>query len=739
MFFDWHQFHRSNTVTPAVVDPRRRMLLCLAGFAAVLLLIFGRVVQLEVSQGAGFRAEAMRPIEKTIVLPAARGRILARDGTVLAYDRTIHAVAVEYRWLQEPPDERWLRNTIRLRLPKSDRKNAAKVAAEKAKLLAERGDLAKRLAKLCDLSPEQWKARTRKIQSRIERIAESANLRRPAAVAQAEKADDSWAIRIRRLLLDDPPTPRIVVKEELEPQVVVEDVGPAVVSEISSHADRYPGTRIMDLTRRTYPKTTLAAHVLGHLGARDENDPAVHPPLSQDPVGQTFLSAEPVGRMGVEKQYEADLQGRPGAAVEQTDRSGHLVTSYRRAEPVAGRDVELTIDLPLQQTAEQLLNSALQRRALSASYSSRSARGTDGSRSPHAEREEYVPEKTPDPFSGAVAVMDVRSGAILAVASAPAFDPNLFAGDDEERLTALLSDPSKPLFDRVSQMAIPPGSAFKTLTAVALLESGAVRPQTPFSCQGYLHHPDRQRCEIYVRQQIGHGEVTLADALAVSCNVYFFHFAGRMGPRPLIDWAERFGFGRPTGIDLPSEAAGTIPCPESIRDLEGHAWRTTDTQSMAVGQSSLTVTPLQMLRMMAAVANDGWLVTPHVARGQGAEARGQGRRGEGRGARDEPRQRVAVSQRTLQAVREGLLRVVADPNGTAHGTVYLESTAIAGKTGTAETGEDRLSHAWFVGYAPADEPKVAFVVVLEHAGSAATSAGPIVKRLVVRMEQLGIL
>jgi penicillin-binding protein 2 len=739
MFFDWQQFQRSNAVTPAVVDPRRRMLICLVGFAALLLLVFGRIVQLEVSHGAGFRAEAMRPIEKTIVLPAPRGRILARDGTVLAYDRTIHALAVEYRWLQEPPDERWLRNTVRSRLPKSDRKNAAKVAAENAKLLAERGDLAKRLAKLCGLSPEQWNARTRKIQSRIERIAESANLRRPAAVAEAEKADDSWAIRVRRLLLDDPPTPRIVVKEELEPQVVVEDVAPAVVSEISGHGDRYPGTKIVDLTRRTYPKTTLAAHVLGHLGARDEKDPTGQESLpkapvgqTKAPVGQTFLSAEPVGRMGVEKQYEADLQGRPGTAIEQTDRSGRLVTSYRRAEPVAGRDVELTIDLPLQQTAEQLLNGALQRRAMSSPYSSRSARGTDRNRPPHAEREEYGPEKTPDPFSGAVAVMDVRSGAILAVASAPAFDPNLFAGDDEERLTALLSDPLKPLFDRLSHMAIPPGSAFKTLTAVALLESGAVQPETPFSCRGYLHHPDRQRCEIYVRQHIGHGEVTLAEALAVSCNVYFFHFAGRMGPRPLIDWAERFGFGRPTGIDLPSEAAGTIPCPENIRDLEGHTWRTTDTQSMAVGQSSLAVTPLQMLRMMAAVANGGWLVTPHVARGQGAEVRGQG-------ARDEGRQRVAVTQRTLHAVREGLLRVVADPNGTAHGTVYIKSTAIAGKTGTAETGEDRLSHAWFVGYAPADEPKVAFVVVLEHAGGAATAAGPVAKRLVVRMEQLGIL
>ena len=307
--------------------------------------------------------------------------------------------------------------------------------------------------------------------------------------------------------------------------------------------------------------------------------------------------------------------------------------------------------------------------------------------------------------------------------------PEPSSGDANE-LAALMSDRAKPLFDRTSRMAIPPGSAFKTLTALALLESATVQPQTPFSCRGYLHDPDRQRCELFVRQGIGHGNVTLPDALAVSCNVYFFHFAGLMGPRPLFDWAERFGFGRPTGVDLPGEASGTLPCPENIRQLEGHAWRTADTQAMAVGQSSLRVTPLQMVRMIAAVGNGGWLLTPRVERGQGAE---------GRGTRGEGRERVAVSQRALREVREGLKRVVADPKGPAHDTVYLESTAIAGKTGTAETGEDRASHAWFIGYAPADEPKVAFVVVLEHAGDAATTAGPVAKRLVRRMEELGIL
>ena len=710
-------------MTPAVVDPRRRLRICLVGFAAMLLVVFARVVQLEVTQGAGFRAEALRPIEKETVLPAPRGRIVARDGTVLACDRTIHAVAVEYRWLQDPPDEQWLRNTVRSRLPKTDRKNVGKLAAEKARVLAQRAELAGSLAKLCGLSSEQWTAKTRTIQARVERISQAANRRRASAVVEPEKADDSWAVRVRRLLLDDPPAPRIVVKEELQAQVVVEDVGPTVVSEINTRGDRYAGAKIVELTRRTYTQGAMAAHVLGHLGPGQEKDAGGQAFLPVDrQTGQTGMSAAPssfrndrVGRMGVERQYDALLQGHPGVAVEQIDRSGRVVASYRREEPVAGRDVELTVNVALQRTAEELLKSALERRLVK--------RGQN-----------YFPQRSSsDPFlsGGAVVVMDVRSGAILAAASAPAFDPNLFSRGDSDELAALMSDRAKPLFDRASRMAIPPGSAFKTLTAVALLESASVKPQTPFSCQGYLNQPDRQRCELYVRQGIGHGEVTLADALSVSCNVYFFHFAGLMGPRPLVDWAGRFGFGRPTGVDLPGEAAGTLPCPENIRELEGHAWRTTDTQSMAIGQGSLTATPLQMLRMMAAVANGGWLVTPHVVE-QGSGVRGQ-RSGSG------GRVPVSLSPHTLDAIREGLRRVVADPKGTAHGTVYMESTAIAGKTGTAETGEDRPSHAWFVGYAPADEPRVAFVVVLEYAGDAATAAGPVVKRLVLRMEQLGIL
>ena len=408
-----------------------------------------------------------------------------------------------------------------------------------------------------------------------------------------------------------------------------------------------------------------------------------------------------MGRIGIERQYEATLRGRRGVAVEQTDHSGRVVASYRPHEPEPGHDIVLTLDAALQRTAEELLESARQRRAI-------------------------VPGAT-QPAGGAIIVMDVRDGAIRAAASSPPFDPNVFTGGQAASLAALLADQTHPLFDRVSNMAIPPGSTFKVLTAAALLQSGVVGPHESFLCRGFLHRPDQQRCDLYVRQGIGHGEVTLADALAVSCNVYFFQFAGQMGPRPLIEWAERCGFGRPTGVDLPGEAAGTVPSPENIRQLEGHGWRTADTQAMAIGQGSLRATPLQVLGMMAAVANGGRRLTPYVAKRHPNPSAAE---------KSSPDPRFV---KVLPAIREGLERAVSDPQGTAHATVYMATIGVAGKTGTAETGGGHLSHAWFAGYVPSEAPKLAFIVVLEHAGEAAAMAGPLAKRLVLRMNELGLL
>lgn len=735
--FDWHRLHLSEATTSGVVDSRRRLRICLGGFVVLLLVVFGRAVQLELSQGAAFRAEATRPLKRTTSLPGIRGRILARDGTVLAYDKRVLALAVHYRYLQQPPDPRWLRFAARARLSPAQREDPQRVAAEQSRVNAQRAQLRRRLARLCNLSAQQWSGRARRIQARVERIAASVNRRRagtsspdgpPWSPARPSGGGSGWPCdlglpgRIGRVLrqalrasLDDPPSAPVIVAEQLDYHVVAEGLPLAVVAEIEGHPGRYPGVKIIQRTRRAYPSVRLAAHVLGHLApvAKKELRPGGEDRYHPDDF---------VGRMGLERQYESLLRGRRGAAVELTDHTGRVVSCYREREPGVGRDLVLTLDPQLQRTAEALLDSALERRLIRPQPAA------------HSEAHGTCPSEAK--AGGAVVVMDVRSGAIRAAASAPRFDPNRFVRGRPSELASLLRAPGHPLFDRATKMALAPGSLFKIVSAAALLEASAVDPDEPFFCRGYLRRPDRKRCAIYRRRGIGHGELALGDALARSCNVYFFHHAGQLGAGPLVDWARRFGFGRPTGVDLPDEAAGVLPRSGSIPGRQDR------THLLAIGQGPLTVTPLQVVRMMAAVANGGQLVTPHVVSRLGLPEL----------AEDEspsqiptdpirvppPRPIAGLKKDTLAVLRQGLERGVADRRGTAHGTVYLDSVAIAGKTGTAETGGGRAEHAWFAGYVPADTPKLAFVVVLEHAGDGATAAGPVAKRLAIRMRQLGM-
>jgi penicillin-binding protein 2 len=474
--------------------------------------------------------------------------------------------------------------------------------------------------------------------------------------------------------------------------------------------------RIVSQSRRHYPHYTLAAHVLGHLGRTDARQLA-GPRDAHHPD-------DPVGQLGVERQYEPWLQGRRGLVIDTIRRDGQLVSSIRKQQPRPGLDLVLSLDLRVQRTAEALLESACQRRTSLAG-------------------------DVPTEAGGAAVVLDVHSGAILAMASWPPFDPNWFSrspavagGPAQGELAALLTDRRRPLFDRATRMAIPPGSVFKVVTAAALLEQQGFDPDSHLHCRGYFKSPGQHRCAIFTRSGLGHGDVALSDALCQSCNVYFFQHASEIGPLAIVDWARQFGFGRRTGIDLPSEAAGHVPQP----DAPGEAWRTGDTLALAIGQGASTATPLQVARMMAAVANGGWLVTPHVVHDLGlpsAPGADPGRSDSDMGGDlpeleiPPPRRIDALHEETLRRLRQSLVRVVADAEGTAHGTLYLEALPMAAKTGTAESGGGREDHAWLAGYAPAGSPKVAFVVVLEHAGGGGIAAGPVARRLVERMQQLG--
>jgi penicillin-binding protein 2 len=707
-YFHWERLSGVSARRPVVADSLRRVRWGFLGFVLLLVVVFGRLIQLEVTQGAAFRAEAAKPLEREHLVPGVRGRILAADGSILACDQGTRALAVHYRWLEEPADPGWLRWMARTKLTRAERRNEQRVAEAKAKVLAERRAMADRVIRQTGISANQWDERARRIRTRVEHIRDSVNRRRKMAfeeqrVLDREAPGTFWArtreavIEILRPSEADRFEP-IRVAEEYDYHVMIDDVSLETVAVIEGAPKDYPAVKLVAQQRRSYPNDKRFAQILGYLGAVETEE------LDSDP---TLHAEARVGRAGLELAYEKALHGTPGAAVERTDRSGRILSTSLQREPTVGRDLLLTVDVSLQQSAETLLEQALRRRAL---------------RSPDARA-----------AGGAIVVLNARTGAILAAASAPTFDSNVFGGGNPSAVEQLLEDPSNPLFNRAIQMAIPPGSVFKVATAAALLQEGSIRPGEPMHCQGYLRSPDRLRCAIFRRQGIGHGEVTLSDALCESCNVYFLHHAARLGWTPIADWAWRLGFGHPTGIDLPQEVSGSLPLPRPVSEdgIDRHA------ELPSIGQGELTATPIQVARMMAAVANGGKLVTPHIVRGYGLPL-----------ADDEtsstkmPADRVTVaspepieglSPAVLDAIRAGLVRTVIDPAGTAYDGDVQSTISWAGKTGTAETGLDGQEHAWFAGYTPADKPRIAFVVVLEHAGNASESAVPVAKRLVMQI------
>jgi penicillin-binding protein 2 len=692
--FEWHQLVAETAARPSVPGTRARLgwLLSLVALGAVI--VFARAAQLEYTDGAGFRAEATRPIERAKLVPAPRGRILARDGSVLAADTRGPALAVHYRWFEEPVDPTWLNRQARRQLTRLERRDKARVAAAEVALLSQRDQLHERLARLCGMPLDEWRVRAGQVQQRIVTLADHVNQRRWERFAamvresdQQQETADGWldqaAAALAEMLAPEraaPPAP-VVLAEQEEFHPLLEDIPPEVAAEIATHSEDYPGTKVIELTEREYPAGTLAAHVVGQLGPADA---AENVDLASGLHDPHLL----VGRTGIERREEAALRGLPGLDIQKLDHRGRPLGVEHRRLPQAGQDITISIDPVLERVAESLLDDACQPPAGGA-----------------------VPE------GAAAVVMDIESGELWVSACAPRFDPGVFAAGDSARLAALFAAPRHPLVDRVAKMAIPPGSVFKTLTALALVEEKVCDPDEPFCCQGFLHTPDGQRCLLFRRQGVGHGDVTLADALARSCNVYFFHHAGALGIDRLVGWGERFGFGHPTGIELPEEAAGNLPHPD---DNASDAERLSAAQSLAIGQGALRATPLQIVRLMAAIGNGGRLVRPTL-RTSGREP-------------SLPAVQIPLRANTLAAIRDGMSLAVADPDGTAYSSARLANVTIAGKTGTAQTsGAD---HAWFAGFAPAEAPRVAFVVALEHGGPA-EGAARIARALVAHMHRLG--
>ncbi len=550
------------------------------------------------------------------------------------------------------------------------------------------------------MSPQALTAKRAAIQQRVERVAARLADRQAAReneVSEEPAVTDAGGPMLRRLwqlmsaALTTPPRREaddpIVAREALDYHPVVEDVSLDVRAEIEGHPRLFPGVRVGCLSRRVYYDSAFAPHVVGARVPVTEAELSSGQPTSEFAFDQSVLADSPadtspadpldyqpgdrIGHGGVEAAYDSHLHGLHGLHKITRNRYGEVVREETIRSPRPGGSVELTLNATVQRTMERLLDAALRVNPATG-----------------ASAEEHVPT------GGAVVAIDVQSGAVFVMASAPRFDLGSSGVPDAATWKRLTEDPSRPLFHRAVQAALPPGSVFKVLSAVALLESHKIDPDERYECRGYLDQPEHFRCLIYAHQKVGHGPVDLSAALSRSCNVYFFQAADRLGPQPIVDWAARFGIGRPTGIDLPFEKSGHLPDPDATQDAaagkSATRWHRGDTRSLAVGQSSLTTTPLQIARVMAAIANGGDLVTPVVARRSGPRLADDD-------ATTSLSHRVHIpglSDGTLTRIRAALAKTVADPAGTAYNTVRSAEDLDRRKerlgTGRPRTGRPRL-------------------------------------------------
>lgn len=479
------------------------------------------------------------------------------------------------------------------------------------------------------------------------------------------------------------------------PITVREDLDWAEVSRISIHAPDLAGVTLDAGLLREYPAGEVTAHVLGYVGPVAERE------LSGDPLLE--LPEFRIGKNGIERMYDEELRGRAGLSRHEVNALGREIKELYRRDGEPGHDLRLTIDLDLQR---------------------------------------YVHGRLGEEESASAVVLDVHTGQVLALASVPTFDPAAFTnGLSRDTWKGWISNPKAPLVNKAIAGQYPPGSTFKMIVALAALEGGVVGPDHEVFCPGFM---TLGRHKFHCWRQWGHGKLTLVDAIARSCDVYFYDLALKVGVDAIAAMARRFGLGQAVQVDLPGERAGLVPDKAWKLATLGVSWQKGETLVVGIGQGFMEATPLQLAVMTARIANGGhavrpWLVRPRAVVGDDGAAPPQ----------------LGVSDWSLRFVKEGMHRVVNGERGTAReARLPNPEVTMAGKTGTSQVRRisrvERLTgvrkneekpweerdHALFVAFAPYREPRYAIAVVVEHGGSGSKSAAPIGRDIMAKAIEL---
>ncbi|MDZ4064118.1 MAG: penicillin-binding protein 2, partial [Coriobacteriia bacterium] len=486
----------------------------------------------------------------------------------------------------------------------------------------------------------------------------------------------------------------------LRPRVVAIDASNEVVSYLAENESKFPGVEVQVLAVREYPQGKLAAHVLGYTGEISEEQVDL-------PRFEGYLLGDQVGKTGAELEFESVLQGDKGYRRMEVDAQGRPRRIIEEGEPIPGSDVVLTIDSEVQKVAEQALQNAFQ----------------------DAHKDKFTSAR-----AGAAVVVDVGTGEVLAMASAPTYDPTLFLGGISEKSWKKLNarDSEYPLTNRAVMALYPPASTFKAFTGLAGLTHGVTSEWTQFYCPGKWTEMGEQWPK-WCWKKTGHGTISFHQGIVDSCDTVFYEIGYefyKQKDEKLQKFSREFGFGKKMGIDLPGEVAGRVPDAAWKKEFnkdypEFQKWLPGDTVNISIGQGDLVVTPLQLACAYAGVANNGKVMKPHIL-GQVLDTKGE----VARTVEPEVLHEVKVSSANLAVMRRGLIAVTESGTGADAFRGFDET--VAGKTGTAQVaGKD--DYALFAAYAPANKPRYAVAVIIEQGGHGGSVAGPAAREILASL------
>lgn len=752
----------------------RRIKILLGALAAVTLILVLRAGWLQVVQGSDWAARAALTGRRQSYLETMRGRILDFKGRVIAEDAPCIDAALDYRAIdvEAPESKEWLRIQARARLQargvfKGDKDDKTRlVDLEVAAIKKDLENLWAKFAEVSNKTPEEIEEVKQSIIRRVQmrrryvwyKKFEEAKEKHDSQKKEPSPAWYSW------LVDDSQAAPqldnfKVTVAEQTESHPILRAIDNEAYIKLDKLREKCPGLELKKGTRRDYPYHDIGCHVVGNLAPVMKEDLAADPNLDKDETKKYFYN-DLIGRSGVERLAERMLRGSRGVVVRQAGKDTVLET----VPPTPGQDVKITIDMELQMRVQEAF----------LRYEEK-----DDPRNPG--KDLRVQQMKFHEMHGAAVVIDVPTGQVRALVSYPTFDVNQY----DQLYPAMVKDQlNQPLLNRATLATLEPGSTVKPMVGLAAITAGVARVDETVECTGYLvidGRQIRQGGKCWVASKFGHllssvahhpipsaaphptGFLTFADGLERSCNVFFETMADRLKMDGLNHWMKEFGLGRYTEIGI-AEARGRVPGEVQVPNWRSATWFS------GIGQSQVLATPLQMANVAATIARRGVWVRPHLIASESP---------------DVERRDLHLNQQAIDEAHRGMINVVNAPAGT--GTIlHRDDILVAGKTGTAQAARfstiqmdehgkpirdenhrilrdfyepstpeapnpkmpwyrgsgnsgSELGHAWFIGFAPAQNPKIAFAVLVEYGGSGGKDAGPVAQAILAACLEQGYL